>query len=181
MPVAVMSKTVCVFAGARGGERFDEYAYGLGVALSEANAVVVFGGGKNGLMGSLANGVHAAGRKALGIMPQKIADMGLEHPRADTIVTTGMNDRKKYFWEQCDSYIALPGGIGTLDELFEAWALGKLKYHDKRISVLNLGGYYDPIKVMIQSMDFDGFCSVERHHNIEFHTAIDESVRYVLG
>jgi len=172
-------KTVCVFAGARGGSRFERTAFSVGVELVKAGATVVFGGGKNGLMGALADGVHSAGSRAVGIMPKRISDMGLEHPRADTIITSGMNDRKKKFWEECDSYLCLPGGVGTLDELFEIWSLVKLKYHNKPVAILNAEGFFNPLIEQIGSMDQEGFLSVDRTDQVKFFATIPAAVSWV--
>jgi uncharacterized protein (TIGR00730 family) len=120
----------------------------------------VYGGGSNGLMGLLAQATLDAGGLVKGIIPQALVDK--EWAKRDCtelhIVQT-MHERKAMMAEHADAFLALPGGIGTFEELFEAWTWKQLGYHDKPIGILNVNGCYDPFLAMMQSVVADGFVS----------------------
>ena len=111
----------------------------------------MFGGGKIGLMGAVARAVHQGGGKVMGVMPSKMQEWRVGYDQADEmILTENMHDRKAIMEQNADGFIALPGGIGTFEELLEIITLKQLHYHVKPIVILNIGGYYDPL---LQLMD----------------------------
>lgn len=151
-----------VFCGARGSQVHIDEAYRVGRYLGQKRVRVVFGGGGKGCMGALADGVLVEGGQAIGYMPQKLAKPELSHPRADIVTVLDMAARKAVFWRDCDSFLCLPGGIGTLDELFEAWCLTKLGYMSKKVAIVNVAGFYDGLMAQTRQMVMDKFMPPER-------------------
>ena len=140
------AKRICVFAGSSPGAR-PEYvltAKKLGEELCEHGYDLVYGGGHVGLMGAVADGVLANGGKAIGIIPEALADKELAHRRLTELhVVASMHDRKALMADLSDAFVALPGGLGTLEELAEMLTWGQLGIHHKPCAVLNVDGYYD--------------------------------------
>jgi uncharacterized protein (TIGR00730 family) len=138
--------SVCVFAGSSPGAR-PEYAAAartLGRALVGEEISVVFGGGSVGLMGILADEVLAGGGSVTGVIPQALFDREVGHEGLTELrVVESMHERKAQMAELADAFIALPGGMGTLEELFETLTWGQLGYHDKPCGLLNVSGYWD--------------------------------------
>jgi len=153
-------KRICVYAGSAMGAH-PEYEQGaalLGRELAAQGYELVYGGSQWGLMGQVADGVMEAGGKAIGVMPRGLfkgeaAHTGLTefHEVAD------MHERKKMMADLSDAYIALPGGLGTLEELFEMACWAQIGIHHKPIGVLNLRGFYDPLVAMLQHTVQEGF------------------------
>jgi uncharacterized protein (TIGR00730 family) len=145
-----MSKitTVCVYCGSGAGTnpRFVEAAAELGKALAENNIRLVYGGGSVGLMGAVAKSTLDHGGSVTGIIPDflKAKENALAYVQ-EMIVTPDMHERKRLMFERSDAFVALPGGIGTLEEFFEVWTWRQLGYHDKPIGLLNLDGYFGPM------------------------------------
>lgn len=170
-----MSK-VCVFAGARGGQELLPAAEQCGKLLAQAGYHVLFGGSSKGVMGALTRGVLTEGGKITGILPASIAS--LKHYRDDIeiVVTADMPTRKAHFWE-CDAFLCLPGGFGTLDELFEIATETKLGHQDQRpIVVLNDGGFYDHLKALIDRMVWSGTMPRERANLVKFTRTPAEAI-----
>ena len=145
-----MSKinAVCVYCGSNTGTEpiFGEAAGQFGKILAENGVRLVYGGGSVGLMGILADAVLAHGGKATGIIPEFLTRR--EQPRRlgqELIVTRDMHERKRTMFERADAFVALPGGIGTLEEIFEAWTWAQLGFHHKPCGLLNVGGYFDKL------------------------------------
>jgi uncharacterized protein (TIGR00730 family) len=130
----------------------------LGQAMASRGLGLVYGAGNIGLMGVLADAVLAAGGRVTGVIPEKLVDRELAHQglTVSHVVAT-MHERKAKMHELCDAYIALPGGIGTMEEFFEAVTWRQLGYHDKPIALLNIGGFYDGIDGFFETMQRDGF------------------------
>lgn len=140
--------TVCVYCGSRPGlnPEFANAAKEVGSWIGRHGGQLVYGGGKSGLMGLMADAALDAGAHVVGIIPKALVEKELAH-RACTelhIVDT-MHDRKRMMAERADAFLALPGGIGTLEEFFEVWTWRQLGYHDKPIGLLNIAGYYDKL------------------------------------
>ncbi len=138
--------SVCVFAGSSPGAR-PEYATAaraLGRALASERISVVYGGGRVGLMGILADEVLAGGGSVTGVIPQALFDREVGHDGLTELrVVASMHERKATMAELADAFIALPGGMGTFEELFETLTWGQLGYHDKPCGLLNVAGYWD--------------------------------------
>jgi uncharacterized protein (TIGR00730 family) len=139
---------LCVFCGSRTGARpeYADAARRLGARLAQRKIGLVFGAGHIGLMGVLADAVLAAGGEAIGVIPQGLVDAELAHTGLTRLhVVAGMHERKALMAELADAFLALPGGHGTLEELFEIVTWKQLRLHDKPIGLLNVAGFFDPL------------------------------------
>jgi uncharacterized protein (TIGR00730 family) len=137
---------ICVYCGSSSGSRpeYAALARELGVAMAGAGHALVYGAGNLGLMGTLADAVLAGGSSAIGVIPQHLVDRELAHQRLSRLhVVDTMHERKAMMAEQAEGFIALPGGMGTLEELAEILTWAQLGLHDKPVVVLNAFGYYD--------------------------------------
>lgn len=156
-------KRVCVYCGSRSGSEdvFAESAKALGTALAERGLELVYGGGKVGLMGVVADAVLAAGGHVIGVIPEHLSTVELVHPNVpDMRVVKSMHERKALMIELSDSFIAMPGGFGTMEELFEVLCWRQLSLHASPIAILNAGGFYDDLVRFINRMVSDEFlCS----------------------
>lgn len=153
-------KSLCVFCGSSSGVRkeYVELAKLLGRTLAEQRIDVVYGGGRVGLMGALADAALAAGGRVLGVIPQLLLDKEVGHSGLTELhVVETMAQRKWLMGELSDAFLALPGGIGTMDELFEAWTWTQLDLHDKPCGLLNFQGYYQPLIHFLDKAVVEGF------------------------
>ena len=133
-------------------------ARALGEGLAKAGINIVYGGGGKGLMGAVADGHLAAGGRITGVIPSILRDREHQHQGlSELIVTRDMHERKRTIYERCDAAIILPGGFGTLDELFEMLTWNQLSIHDKRIFILNTEGFYDHLIAHLQHMEREAF------------------------
>ena len=137
---------------------FAAGARDLATTLAERGIGVVYGGGKVGLMGVLADTVLDAGGEAIGVMPQALIDREIGHPRLTELRVVGsMHERKALMAELADAFVAVPGGIGTLEELIEVYTWSQLGIHDKPCGVLNVKGYYDGLVAFLDHAVESGF------------------------
>jgi uncharacterized protein (TIGR00730 family) len=151
---------ICVFGGSSAGRRADhvQAARELGRALARRGIGLVNGGGHIGLMGATADGALEAGGETIGVIPRALMDRELGHRGMTELhVVETMHERKALMAELSDGFVALPGGIGTLEELFEAWTWAGLGIHAKPVGVLDVGGYWDPLLAMADRMVAEGF------------------------
>ena len=154
--------SLCVYCGSRKGAsaEFAVAACAVGQWIGERGGQLVYGGGNNGLMGVMADATLAAGGRVVGIIPRALVEK--EWAKLDCTelhVVDNMHDRKRMMAERADAFLALPGGIGTFEELFEAWTWRQLGYHDKPLGLLNMDGYYEPLLAFLQSSVQHGFMS----------------------
>lgn len=160
-----MISSVSVFCGSSAGTNgmYIAAAKELGALLAERNITLVYGGGSLGLMGALASAVKERGGKAIGVITQQLVDKEVAHRGLDELhIVRTMHQRKEMMGRLGQAFIALPGGIGTLEELLEAMAWKKLRIHDKPLGLLNTAGYYDGfIEFLRQSVEH-GF--LEQQH-----------------
>jgi uncharacterized protein (TIGR00730 family) len=143
---------VCVFCGSSRGARpsYTEAARRVGVALARNGLGLVYGGGRIGLMGVVADAVLAAGGRAVGVIPEPLATRELAHDGLTELhVVPGMHERKALMAARSAGFIALPGGVGTLEELFEILTWAVLGLHQKPVGLLNVEGYFDPLLAML--------------------------------
>ena len=152
--------SMAVFCGSKTGNNilFETHATQLGYLLAENNITLIYGGGNKGLMGTVANAVLAKGGRVTGIIPTVLT--GREHQHegiTELIVVESMHVRKRMLYEKCDAAVVLPGGYGTLDELFEMLTWNQLSIHDKHIYILNTDGFYDGLLIHINNMLAAGF------------------------
>jgi len=146
---------LCVFSGSSSGRRpaYTEAARGLGEALAEAGIGLVYGGASVGLMGTLADAALGAGGEVVGVMPQSLIDKEVGHPGlSDLRVVGSMHERTALMADLSDGFIALPGGVGTLEELFEVWTWAQLGHHRKPCALFNVDGYYDSLAVFLDEV-----------------------------
>ena len=151
---------LCVYCGSAGGldPRYEAAAWELGEALATAGIELVFGGGRVGLMGVLADAVLTGGGRVVGIIPRRLRDAELAHPGAGELVIVGsMHERKRQMAERADAFAILPGGIGTLDETFEILTWRQLGLHDKPIFLVDVAGYWQPLRDLLDRLSAQGF------------------------
>ena len=158
-------RSVCVFCGASSGH---DPAYALaarrfGEVLAQRGIELVWGAGNVGLMGVLADAVLSHGGRAVGVIPDFMVERELAHTAASEIlIVDSMHARKAAMAERADAFVALPGGFGTLDELFEILTWAQLHIHSKPIGLLNVQGFFDPLLAMVRHMSREGFITA-RH------------------
>lgn len=153
-------KRLCVFCGANAGNgpRYREAAEALGHALVRAGIGLVYGGAGIGLMGIIADTVRNAGGEVIGVIPQTLVEREVAHPHLNDLrVVDSMHDRKALMAELSDGFIALPGGVGTLEELFEVWTWGHLGLHGKPCALLDVDGFYARLSQFLDHVDQEGF------------------------
>ncbi|MBK6295003.1 MAG: TIGR00730 family Rossman fold protein [Rhodoferax sp.] len=141
--------SVCVYCGSRCGTdpAFGSAAAEVGTWIGQHNGQLVYGGGGAGLMRVVADATLAAGGRVVGVIPQSLVDREWAHHGCSELhIVQTMHDRKRMMAERADAFLALPGGLGTLEELFEVWTWRQLGYHDKPIGLLNVAGYYDRLR-----------------------------------
>ena len=156
-------RSICVYCGSSPG-RGDLYLNAgqtLGRSIALAGMRLVYGGGTRGIMGAVADGALRAGGKVTGIIPRFLMNKEATEPALDrldeVIVTEDMHQRKHRMFEESDAFVALPGGIGTLEEIIEVMTWGQLGHHRKPMVFANINGFWDPLLVSIEHMRKEGF------------------------
>lgn len=155
---------ICVYCGSSPGDdpAHRAAAQALGGFLAREGLTVVYGGGNIGLMGAVADGALAAGGQVIGVIPQSLLEKELGHRGVTELHVTGsMHERKQLMVDLSDGFIALPGGFGTLDELFETLTWLQLGFHHKPVGLLNVGGFFDGLIGFIRHMSQSGFLKPE--------------------
>ncbi|WP_016746323.1 TIGR00730 family Rossman fold protein, partial [Rhizorhabdus wittichii] len=153
-------RALCVFCGSSPGVDpvHGVAARALGAALAEAGIDLVYGGGRVGLMGMVADSVLAAGGRVTGVIPKALADLEVAHLGLTELHVVGsMHERKAMMADRSDGFIALSGGIGTFEELFEIWTWGQLGDHAKPVALLNVAGFYDKLAGFLDDVVTAGF------------------------
>ncbi|SBS30507.1 LOG family protein YvdD [Marinomonas aquimarina] len=151
---------IAVFCGSSSGNdpRFVETTKALGKYFAEQGVDVVYGGGDVGLMGTIADAVLEGGGKVYGAIPEYLKSKEIAHPNLTELhVVKDMHERKAKMAELADAFVALPGGIGTLEEIFEVWTWAQLGHHSKPCAFYNVMGFYDPLFTMVEQMRDAGF------------------------
>jgi uncharacterized protein (TIGR00730 family) len=151
---------LCVYCGANDGAdpAYATASRALGQTMAANNVGLVYGGGSIGLMGILARAVLDGGGKVTGIIPQFLKDREVMLKEAtELVVTTDMHERKRIMFERADAFVALPGGLGTLEEIVEIATWAQLDRHAKPVLMVNIGGFWDPLIALFQRMTDDGF------------------------
>lgn len=156
-----MSKfSICVYCGSRPGElpAYADAARAIGTEIGRRGWQLVYGGGRAGLMGVVADAALAAGATVVGVIPESLMGRELGHRGLTELhVVQTMHQRKMMMAERSDAFLALPGGIGTFEELFEVWSWRQLGYHDKPLGLLNVAGYYDGLLGFLAHSREQGF------------------------
>jgi len=156
---------ICVFCGSSPGFApvHADAAKAIGAGIARRGLGLVYGGGHVGLMGMVADAALAAGGEAIGVIPKALADLEVAHHGLTALhVTSSMHTRKAMMADLSDGFVALPGGIGTFEELFEIWTWAQLGDHDKPVALLNVAGFYDPLIAFLDSVVAAGF--LRRQH-----------------
>ena len=158
-------RSVCVFCGANPGvdPMFAAAARTMGETLARSQRVLVYGGGNVGLMGILADAALAAGGRVIGVIPRPLVDKEVAHRSLSELrVVESMHERKALMAQLADGFLAMPGGVGTLEELFEIWTWVQLGFISKPFGILNVGGFFDPLLAFIDRVHAQGF--LRREH-----------------
>jgi uncharacterized protein (TIGR00730 family) len=170
-------RNICVYCGSGPGTdpRFIEAAHAFGAIMAQNDVRLIYGGGSVGLMGAVAGALLAKGGQATGIIPEFLA--GKERPMTDVqelIVTHDMHERKRIMFERSDAFVALPGGIGTLEELIEQLTWAQLGRHKKPILIANIGGFWDPLRALLDHMKDLAFIHTANNVNLLCADRVDD-------
>ena len=161
-PTGKPAFSLCVYCGSRPGNspEFAALAREVGTWIASRGGQLVYGGGHNGLMGIMADAALAAGGRVIGVIPRALVDREFAHTGCTELhIVENMHERKRLMAEHADAFLALPGGIGTLEEFFEVWTWRQLGYHNKPVGLLNLNGFYDGLLAFLRSAVASGFMS----------------------
>jgi hypothetical protein len=153
-------KSICVYCGSGLGNdpAFLAEAVAAGTTIAEAGLTLVYGGGKVGLMGAVADAALAAGGKVIGVMPADLVNQEIGHRGLTELrIVNSMHERKWAMAELADGFLCLPGGPGTFEEIFEQWTWALLGFHAKPCGFVNVNGYYDLMRALVQNMADKGF------------------------
>ena len=154
--------SICVYCGSKPGHNpaFVQLAVQVGTWIGAHGGQLVYGGGRSGLMGQVAEATMATGGTVVGIIPTALVEKEFAHHGCTELhVVDTMHERKRLMAEKADAFLALPGGIGTFEELFEVWTWRQLEFHNKPIGLLNVDGYYDGLIQFMQNTVANGFVS----------------------
>ena len=169
--------SLCVFCGSNGGAQpaYLEAAEAVGRGLAQRGVRVVYGGGKVGMMGAVADAAHAAGGEVVGVIPQAIFDLEIGHTGIDDLRVVGsMHERKALMAELSDAFIALPGGIGTLEELFEVYTWAQLGIHAKPLGLIDVAGYFEPLVAFLDHAVQERFLRPETRTLLAVSDSLDD-------
>ncbi len=169
--------SICVYCGSSGrvSERYRASAMRLGTLIAERGLELIYGGGRVGLMGLVADAALTAGGRVVGIIPDHIQALEVEHTGlTDLIVVDSMHSRKRLMFERSDAFVVLPGGLGTLDETFEIITWKQLALHDKPIVLVDDGGYWAPLRTLIDHLIATGFAREQNRRLYRFVDTVDD-------
>lgn len=156
-------KSIAVFCGSSDGKReeYAQYARSLGIEMARKGIALVYGGGNRGLMGVIARAVRENGGRVIGVLPKAMDIPSVRNNSVENeiIIVSDMHERKKTMYEKADAFIAMPGGIGTIEEISEIYTWRQLQYHDKNIGLLNIAGYWNKFLSMLDTGASEGFIS----------------------
>ena len=173
-------KSICVYCGSAQGAdpAFLEEAIVAGTLLANAGLTLVYGGGRVGLMGAVADAALAAGGKVVGVMPADLVSQEIGHTGlTELIVVNSMHERKWKMAELSDGFLCLPGGPGTFEEIFEQWTWALLGFHAKPCGFVNVNGYYDLLRATIQQMADNGFIGQQYGDMLVYAQDTAEAIR----
>ncbi len=168
---------ISVFCGSSPGKDglYEKAARQLGEILAERKIGLVYGGTNIGLMNHVANGALSRGGEVIGVLPEFIGKKGIAHPDlTQLIIVNSMHERKRKMHELSDGVIAMPGGFGTLEEFFEVLTWGQLGLHKKPVGLLNINGFYDPLRILTHKMVTEGFLKEENRKMLLISDEITE-------
>jgi uncharacterized protein (TIGR00730 family) len=169
--------SICVFCGSNAGAQatYLEAAEAVGRGLAQRGVRVVYGGGKVGMMGAVADAARAAGGEVIGVIPQAIFDLEIGHTGLDDLRVVGsMHERKALMAELSDAFIALPGGVGTLEELFEVYTWAQLGIHAKPLGLIDVADYYQPLVAFLDHAVQERFLRAETRTLLAVSESLDD-------
>jgi uncharacterized protein (TIGR00730 family) len=169
-------RSVCVYCGSSAGDRpeYVDAARALGHALAQRGTELIYGGAQVGLMGHVANAVLERGGRVIGVIPQMLVRKEIAHAGLTALhVTASMHERKQKMADLSEGFIALPGGIGTFEELFEIWTWGQLGLHRRPCGLLNVAGYYDDLVRFLDHATASGFIRAEQRAMLSVESDVD--------
>ena len=173
---------ICLFGSASEQtlEKYTDVGYDLGLRIAQKGHNLIFGGGNGGMMGAVASGAHDAGGSITAIFPEWIGSFSIIFENSDAhIITKRLDERKELFMEKSDAFIIAPGGIGTLDELFDVLILKYLKRHDKPVILLSIDGYYDCLIKSLMDMQEQFMIRDDGFEYFDIAHSIDEVFQYL--
>ncbi|HLU08905.1 MAG TPA: TIGR00730 family Rossman fold protein [Oceanobacillus sp.] len=177
-----MPLSICVYCSASNNiqPEYFQLAADLGKAIAARGDTLVYGGATVGLMGEIARNVQEGGGRVVGIIPQSLVEHEIAYQNADElIVTNGFRERKAMMEERADAFITLPGGLGTLEELFEIMNLRQLRLINKPLVMLNHNGFYDPLSRLLEHMQEANFVRVPLHSLCYFSLDVPDTFTYI--
>jgi uncharacterized protein (TIGR00730 family) len=162
--------------------KFIDLAFNLGEGIARSGAELVSGGGHISAMGAISRGARSVGGRTIGIIPQKLVDIEFaDHESDELIVVDSMRTRKAKIEDMSDAFITLPGGLGTLEELFEIWVGRYLKFHDKPVIILDPFGVYEPLHALVEHLETEKFVKPGMRELIHWTVSVEEAVRIAYG
>lgn len=170
-------RRITVFCGSSAGTDiiYQQQAFLVGQTLAQHDIELVYGGANVGLMGAVADGALQSGGKVTGVLPRFLLSKELAHPKlTELILVESMHERKSTMFDLCDAVIALPGGYGTMEELFEMLTWAQLGLHNKPIGLLNIVRFYDPLLLMMNTMVSHGFLNNINHDMVLTDCTIED-------
>ncbi|WP_375203695.1 LOG family protein [Hyphococcus sp.] len=169
-------KSLCVYCGSRPGTdpAFKEAAIAIGKEAAKRGCRIVYGGGKLGLMGATAGAARDAGGPVFGVIPDFLVELEGVLEGVDHKIVTNMHERKMMMYEESDAFLTLPGGIGTLEELIEVLSWARLGLHRKPLIVLNINGFWSPLKELLDHFVEKGLADSELVNDLKFVDTVDE-------
>ena len=175
---------LCVYLGSNQGNKpvYREAAVAVGEACAQRGWAIVYGGSNKGMMGVLAEAALQAGGQVIGVIPAKLKEWGAaKEDLADLIVVSDMHERKAKMAELSDAFLALPGGIGTFEEVLEATAWNQLGYHRKPVGLYNVEGYYDLLGAQLDRAVADGFMAPEMRFSVRIERDLGTLLEILSG
>jgi uncharacterized protein (TIGR00730 family) len=162
--------------------KFIDLAFDLGEGIARSGAELVSGGGHISAMGAISRGARSVGGRTIGIIPQKLVDIEFaDHESDELIVVDSMRTRKAKIEDMSDAFITLPGGLGTLEELFEIWVGRYLKFHDKPVIILDPFGIYQPLHALVEHLENENFVKPGMRELLHWTTTVEEAVTIAHG
>ncbi len=175
--------SLCVYCGSKPGKHpaYEAAAKAVGAWIGTHQGQLVYGGGHNGLMGILADATQAAGGRVVGIIPGSMVEREWARHSCDELhVVDTMHERKRMMMERADAFLALPGGIGTFEEFFEAWTWRQLGYHDKPVGLLNIESYYDRLLAFLETSVSENFLGDWQMDLIQTGTQVPKLLQHLV-
>ena len=179
-----MNKKICVFCGSGCGNKkiYSEITEKFAGEIAKNNLTLVYGGGNIGLMGKLSDAVLKKGGPVIGVIPEFLYNLNLGNKKANELkIVKNMHERKKTMYELSDYFVALPGGIGTLEELLEIFTWQQLSLHSKPCAVVNIDGYFDGLLDFLDKSVNNGFMKKEHFDNLIIESRYDKIIPKLMS